>query len=142
MTAALLLAWLLWEPGAPALPQRLHRAFIVATECEAVGVPGVVGVAVAWRESRLKLGLVSRTHDCGVMQVNRRWSKVSTRELLTLRGGAREGCRILAARKAEGPRWICRYHSGNLCTRRGAEYEREVMRTIERLPRWAFGGEV
>lgn len=132
MTAAILLAWLLWEPGAPALPQRMHRAFIVATECEAAGVHPVECVATAWVESRFKMGVVSATGCKGPMQVCGRYASHD------LQVNARQGAAKLAECHEALPAhpWRC-----YACSTAGAKigkpgcilHERRVRETIDRV---------
>jgi Transglycosylase SLT domain len=52
-------------PHVPSIEERIVR------EATLQGLPSHVAVNLAWSESRFKEKLVSRTHDYGVMQLNR-----------------------------------------------------------------------
>jgi len=132
MTAALLLSLLLYEPGAPSLPQRLYRGAIVARECEAVGVHPVECVATAWVESRFKPEVVSTEGCRGMMQTCGR------RASADLVVNARQGAAKLAECHEALPAHPWRCYS---CSTAGAKsgkpgcrlHERRVRATIERV---------
>lgn len=132
MTAAILLAILLYEPGAPTLPQRLHRAFIVGQACAAEGLAPVECVATAWVESRFKPEARSKAGAVGMMQVLGKGASAD------LHRNAAQGARKLAACREEfgALRWRC-YACSPDGARRGApgclRHERRVRETLERI---------
>ncbi len=92
--------------------------------------------AMAWVESRWHARAISHTDDCGLMQINRRWSKHSCQALLRLGTNTRAAMgSIKYWRGRFGDDWLCHYNSGNKCYRRSRAYAAKVRRTARRLRR-------
>ena len=114
---------------------------IIWEESAAVGEDPYLVAAVSWVEGRWTHGKVSRTGDCGPMQVNPRWNKHTCKQLLDPRTGVRAGVGALQAwrkwvkrkRKRRNKLWVCHYNSGYKCVPRSRSYARAVLRTKKRL---------
>lgn len=124
------------------------EAFVAAPviwqEATRAGVDPYLVAAIAWKESRFTPSARSRTGDCGIMQVNPRWSPYNCVQLLDLRTGIRAGIQsMLYWRKRFGKRepnyeWLCHYNSGNKCWRRSRAYARKVRSLRSRLLKPAY----
>lgn len=88
-------------------------------------------------ESGFNHRAISKTHDFGIMQVNRWWLPrfgTTVRELLTLEGGIESGTKILKVNYIEESGkgcWWSRYNARNFDRRR--EYEFRVKRVLDRV---------
>ena len=119
------------------------RAFNVGPtlwhEATAQNIDPYLAAAVAWKESRFSTTAHSTTGDCGVMQVNARWSKYTCTQLQNKRTGIKAGVQALLYWKKRFEnrkprhRWLCHYNSGNKCWRRSKAYAHGVLRILRRL---------
>lgn len=113
----------------------------IATEMDAD--PFLVA-AVGWVETRWKPDIRSKTRDCGILQVNLRYTKFTCKELQVLDTGLREGIaklqgwkRRFGKREKKKMLWVCHYNGGNVCEKRSLGYGRSVYRTYRKLKRTA-----
>ena len=94
--------------------------------------------SVAWVESRYSRTATSTTSDCGIMQINTRWSPYTCKQLVNLRTCIKAGIRALLywrarfSKRKPAYQWLCHYNSGNKCNSRSIRYARKVRR-IHRL---------
>ena len=134
------------QPTSKASPvEAMYRAAVVHVACEAQGVPGIVGVSVAYQESRFDPDAENASGARGLMQVMSgracAWFSRPLRALgwAAARGtvvNALEGCYRLATWKSSESwrrRYLCHYASGVTCKPKGALYEREVKARIVRF---------
>ena len=96
--------------------------------------------ALSWAESRWKPTVRSRSGDCGIMQVNKRWSQFTCDELMDIQTCVKEGITKLQAwkrrfgkRESKRFAWVCHYNGGNRCGKRAKYYARSVYRYYRRL---------
>jgi soluble lytic murein transglycosylase-like protein len=126
--------------GGPAKAWRaMEAAPIIWNEAEKAGVDPYLAAAIAWRESGFSATAKSKTNDCGIMQINHRFSEHSCKELMNIKTNIRAGMKaIVYWRGRFGKRdklWICHYNSGNKCYRRSKNYAKRVLKTMRELKR-------
>jgi len=124
--------------GGPAKAWKASEAApIIWEEAEKAGVDPYLAAAIAWRESGFSATAKSKTSDCGIMQINLKFSEHSCKELMDLRTNIRAGMKaIVYWKKRFGKRdklWICHYNSGNKCYRRSRNYAKRVLKTMREL---------
>ena len=92
--------------------------------------------AMAWVESRWNPRARSKTKDCGLLQTNIRWSKLTCAELMSTYVSVKTAAgSIRYWRKRFGKDWLCHYNSGNQCWRRSRAYAAKVLRTMGKIRR-------
>jgi soluble lytic murein transglycosylase-like protein len=122
------------------------RAFNVGPtlwhEATTQNIDPYLAAAIAWKESRFSTTAHSKTGDCGVMQVNARWSKYSCDQLKNKTIGIKAGTHALLywkrrfAKREPHHQWLCHYNSGNKCWRRSRAYAKGVLRILKKLRRY------
>jgi hypothetical protein len=100
--------------------------------------------AIGWIESRWRADLRSKTSDCGILQVNLRYTKYTCQQLMELGTGVKVGIskiryweRRFAKREPKKKQWICHYNGGNVCGEKSTRYGKAVYRIFVRLNRLA-----
>jgi len=142
-----LLLTLLLLSSTERIQYRAYKAApIIWEEAIAADVDPYLVAAIAWNESRLSPIAKSKTKDCGIMQVNTRWSPYTCKQLLNVRTCVKAGIRALLywqkrfSKREPNYQWTCHYNSGNKCNRRSLRYARKVRRTRELLLRRRMPG--
>lgn len=108
-------------------------------EATSQGADPYLVAAIAWKESRFSTTAHSATGDCGVMQVNARWSPYTCQQLQNKHTGIKAGVKAMLywkkrfEKREPHHRWLCHYNSGNKCWRRSKAYARGVLRILKRL---------
>jgi hypothetical protein len=100
----------------------------VAASAVAWGVPPELAVALAWHESRLSPGAVSRAGAVGPLQV---MPRLGRRAVEPAGAGVEELARLLGRHRVG--RALCHYNAGLVCSPRALRWARAVVRMAERL---------
>ena len=90
--------------------------------------------AMSWVESRWNPKAISKTGDCGLLQVNYRWSRYSCEELLDIHTNVKASISSIRYWRGRfGKDWLCHYNSGNKCYRRSRNYAAKVRRIMKEM---------
>jgi len=105
-----------------------------------MNVDPLLVASIGWVETRWNPKIKSRTSDCGILQVNLRYTKFTCKQLQNIEIGVREGITKLKIWKARFSKkesrkkaWVCHYNGGNRCYTRAKRYARKVYRVFVRL---------
>ena len=115
-------------------PTYADRALEVGPALIGQGEDPYLLAAMAWVESRWNPKAMSSKGDCGLLQINKRWSKYSCDELLDLKTNVKAAVKAIAYWRGRfGKDWLCHYNSGNKCYRRSRAYAAKVLRIKRKL---------
>ena len=131
----LILAMLSLSPTNTTANRVFFAAPIIWQEAQAADEDPYLIAAIAWHESAFSHTAKSNTADCGIMQINTKWSRHTCAQLTNIRTSIKAGIRALAywrkrfAQAEPNYLWLCHYNSGNKCYTRSIRYARKVRRT-------------
>ena len=122
--------------GGPKAHRAVDAAPIIYQESLAAGVDPYLVASLAWVETRWNPRIRSKTNDCGMMQLNLKFSKFTCHQLFDLRTNVRAGIKAIKYwQKRFGKDFLCHYNSGNKCYRRSRNYAKKIRRTMRKLRR-------
>ena len=120
--------------GGSKADRAIDAAPIMYEEATAAGVDPYLVAAIGWVESRWNPKIRSKTNDCGIMQINLKFSRFTCKQLFDLRTNIKSSVRIIKYwQNKHGKDCLCHYNSGNKCYRRSRNYAKKVARARRQL---------
>ena len=111
-----------------------EKAIVVSQAIHGQGEDPYLLAAMSWVESRWNPQAKSSKGDCGLLQVNKRWSEYTCDELLDIKTNVKASINSIRYWRGRfGKDWLCHYNSGNKCWRRSRNYAAKVRRIMKLL---------